>query len=87
MQAEEVIRAVYADFARGDAEAVLARLHPEIEFRLAEHHLEGRYAGEHRETGRALDMQFCHVWRVADGRVLRFQQYTDTAHLSQVTAA
>ena len=131
MQAEEVVRAVYADFARGDVEAVLARFHPEIEFRLAEHHLydrsgegwvgpdavaqnflarigadwerftvaprlwhaagdavvvEGRYAGEHRGTGRALDMQFCHVWRVTDGKVVRFQQYTDTAHLGEVAA-
>jgi ketosteroid isomerase-like protein len=133
MQAKEVVRAVYADFARGDVEAVLARFHPEIEFRLAEHHLydrsgegwigpdaiaqnffarigddwerftvapriwhaagddvvvvEGRYAGEHRGTGRALDMQFCHVWELDGGQVVRFQQYTDTAHLRDVAGA
>ncbi len=39
MQSDAVIREVYADFARGDAESVLARFHRRIDFRLAEHHV------------------------------------------------
>ena len=132
MKSDELVNDVYADFARGEVGSVLARFHPEIEFRLAEHHLyspdgeafvgpdavaqeffariepdwegftvhpgtwhragdtvvvEGRYAGKHRRTGRSLDMQFCHVWEVADERIVRFQQYTDTEHLHEVAGA
>lgn len=132
MPADDVIRDVYADFARGDVEAVLARFDPQVEFHLAEHHLyspdgegwvgpeavtqnffaripsdwdsftvdprtwhvsgdtvvvEGRYAGLNRGTARTLDMQFCHVWRVHNARVVGFQQYTDTAHLRDVAGA
>ncbi|MGZ8492532.1 MAG: nuclear transport factor 2 family protein [Gemmatirosa sp.] len=50
----------------------------------------GRYRGTFRATGRALDAQFAHVWTLRDGRVTRFQQYTDTAqyaHASTMSAA
>lgn len=39
----------------------------------------GRYQGTYRATGKAIDAQFVHVWRIAGGRVKAFQQYTDTA--------
>ena len=45
----------------------------------------GRYRGTCRATGRALDAQFVHVWRVADGRAAAFQQYTDTLQAARVT--
>jgi uncharacterized protein len=38
----------------------------------------GRYRGTHRQTGRSLDAQLAHVWRVKEGKAVRFQQYTDT---------
>ena len=38
----------------------------------------GRYRGTYKETGRPLDAQLVHVWRVADGKAAAFQQYTDT---------
>lgn len=41
--------------------------------------VEGRYTGTWRATGSKVDAQFAHVWDVRDGRILRFQQYTDTA--------
>lgn len=47
----------------------------------------GRYRGTYRATGRRLDAQLVHVWRVADGKVAAFQQYTDTLQAAQVTAA
>jgi ketosteroid isomerase-like protein len=46
--------------------------------------VEGRYAATHAVTGRALDCQMCHVWTVEDGRIIRFQQYTDTAQMQEV---
>jgi ketosteroid isomerase-like protein len=38
----------------------------------------GRYGGTARATGKPLDAQFAHVWRLRDGKVVSFQQYTDT---------
>ena len=46
----------------------------------------GRYRGIFRATGRALDAQFVHVWTLRDGRVTRFQQYTDTAQFRDIVA-
>ena len=41
--------------------------------------VEGRYTAKHQGTGRSIDAQFCHVWTLKDGRITKFQQYTDTA--------
>jgi len=46
--------------------------------------LEGRYTGVYRPTGKNLDAQFCHVWKVRHGKIASFQQYIDTAHLQHV---
>jgi hypothetical protein len=40
--------------------------------------VEGRYRGLMKATGRRIDAQFAHVWELRDGKVVRFQQYTDT---------
>src|SRR5438128_1191596 len=45
----------------------------------------GRYHGTYKATGRALDAQLVHVWRVADSKAVAFQQYTDTLQAAQVT--
>ena len=47
----------------------------------------GYYAGKHRQTGRELRAQFAHVFKFRDGRVVKFQQYTDTAQFLQVTSS
>jgi hypothetical protein len=39
---------------------------------------EGRYRGTVKATGTALSVQFAHVWRWREGRIVAFQQYTDT---------
>lgn len=44
----------------------------------------GRYTGTHRGTGKPLDAQFTHRWSVRDGKVVAFQQYTDTAQWNRV---
>lgn len=38
----------------------------------------GRYKGSNKATGRPLDAQLAHVWRVEDGKAAAFRQYTDT---------
>lgn len=40
--------------------------------------VEGRYRGTVKATGKPLDAQFAHIWRIAGGKVVAFQQYTDT---------
>ncbi|HEV2746957.1 MAG TPA: nuclear transport factor 2 family protein [Allosphingosinicella sp.] len=47
----------------------------------------GRYRGTCKATGRALDAQFAHVWRVTGGKAAAFQQYTDTLQAARVTGA
>jgi ketosteroid isomerase-like protein len=44
----------------------------------------GRYTGTCKATGRTLDAQLVHVWRIEDGKVVRFQQYTDTLQAARV---
>lgn len=47
--------------------------------------VEGRYTGTFKATGKRLDSQFCHVWRVRDGKLAGYRQYMDTAQLLAVT--
>ncbi|MEO5923073.1 MAG: nuclear transport factor 2 family protein [Bryobacteraceae bacterium] len=39
----------------------------------------GRYHGTYRETEKTVSAQMVHVFTVKDGKLTRFQQYTDTA--------
>lgn len=39
----------------------------------------GRYTGTYKATGAAVNAQFVHVFTLRDGKVVKFQQYTDTA--------
>jgi hypothetical protein len=76
-------------------EGVLARIGAEYEdFRIDTHRflgdgdtvvVEGRYsASRHKTTGKPLDAQVAHVWDLRDGKVIRFQQYTDTRKMADV---
>jgi ketosteroid isomerase-like protein len=49
--------------------------------------VEGRYVGTYKSTGKSLDAQFCHVFKVRDGKVRSFQQFVDTAQLQDVMGA
>ena len=40
--------------------------------------VEGRYTGKVKATGTVLDAQFAHVWQLRGGKIISFQQYTDT---------
>jgi uncharacterized protein len=47
--------------------------------------VEARYKATAKATGKPLDAQVAHVWDLRDGKVVRFQQYSDTWHFAQVT--
>jgi ketosteroid isomerase-like protein len=47
----------------------------------------GRYLGTYKATGKPQNSQMAHVWRIADGRAVWFQQYADTLAVARVTAA
>lgn len=49
--------------------------------------VEARYTGTYKPTGKSLDAQACHVWRLRGGKVASFQQYADTARLQEVMSA
>lgn len=46
----------------------------------------GRYTGTFKSTGRPLDAQFAHVWTIRNGKVVKMQQYIDTAQFQRVMA-
>ena len=43
----------------------------------------GEYRGTFQETQRSTRAAFAHVYRVRDGRVVRFQQFTDTLKVAE----
>lgn len=49
--------------------------------------VEGRYRGKMKATGKPVDAQFAHVWQLRDGKVVRFQQYTDTRQWAQAAGS
>ena len=46
----------------------------------------GTYSGMHKATGGQVRAQFAHIWSVREGRVVRFQQYTDTKQFADTVA-
>ncbi len=38
----------------------------------------GSYHGTHKTTGKSMTAAFAHVYYLKDGRITRFEQYTDT---------
>ena len=49
--------------------------------------VEGRYRGKMKATGTPVDAQFAHVWQLRDGKVVRFQQYTDTKQWAEAAGS
>ena len=47
----------------------------------------GRYRGTNRATGRAIDAQLVHIWRIEDGKAKAFQQLTDTLQIGRATGS
>ena len=38
----------------------------------------GKYSGTYKATGKSFQADFAHVWKLRDGKVVRFVQYVDT---------
>ena len=47
----------------------------------------GRYRGSFKATGAAVNAQFAHVFEIANGKVVSFQQYTDTFQFKKAAGA
>jgi ketosteroid isomerase-like protein len=47
----------------------------------------GRYAGTHKATGKSMNPQVAHIWTLADGKAVRFQQLIDTLAVARATGA
>jgi uncharacterized protein len=47
--------------------------------------MQGRYTATALATGKNMSVPVIHVWDVADGKVVRFQQYTDTWAFAETT--
>ncbi len=46
----------------------------------------GYYSGRYRANGKQARAQFAHFFTFRDGRIVEFQQYTDTAQFKQVVS-
>lgn len=46
----------------------------------------GYYSGTYKKSGKHAKAQFAHFFTFRDGKIMRFQQYTDTAQFKQVIA-
>ena len=38
----------------------------------------GKYGGKYKATGKSINVDFAHVWKMQDGKAARFIQYVDT---------
>lgn len=127
----DVVKRLYAAFARGDGPGALAEMHAEIEWNEAESFIYadrnpyrsppavaegvfgrlvadwrdyeatafelldagdtvvalGRSKGTHVTTGKQLDAQFAHIWRIREGKIAGFQQFIDTLQVWRATEA
>jgi len=43
----------------------------------------GHYSGAFKATGKSFRVPFAHIWRLTGGKVMKFEQYTDTALVQQ----
>jgi len=45
----------------------------------------GYYLGTKKETGKQFKAQVAHIWTIAGGKAIKFQQYTDTLQLAEAS--
>ncbi|MEO6292078.1 MAG: nuclear transport factor 2 family protein [Burkholderiaceae bacterium] len=43
----------------------------------------GTYSGTYRKTGKQMQARVSHVWRIAAGKIVSFEQFTDTLLVAQ----
>jgi len=47
----------------------------------------GKYSGAYKATGKSFAANFAHVWKLRDGKAVRFVQYVDTLLVHQALQA
>lgn len=47
----------------------------------------GKYSGTYKATGKSFQANFAHVWKIQDGKAIRFIQYVDTLLVHQALQA
>ena len=47
----------------------------------------GYYSGAHKKSGKKVRAQFAHFFTFRDGKIAKFQQYTDTAQFSRAVGS
>ena len=47
---------------------------------------EGQYSGTYKKNGRNVRAQFAHFFTFRDGKIVKFQQYTDTAQFKDAVS-
>ncbi|MEA5581236.1 nuclear transport factor 2 family protein [Nodularia harveyana UHCC-0300] len=43
----------------------------------------GKYSGIYKTTGKSITAEFAHVYKLRNGRIFKFQQYTDTFKIAE----
>ncbi len=43
----------------------------------------GLYSGTYRKTGKSMKARVAHIWRLKDGKIIQFEQFTDTLFVAQ----
>jgi len=46
----------------------------------------GNYSARYKTTGKTMTARVVHVWDMEDGRVVRFEQFTDTRRVAEALA-
>ncbi|MFG3591239.1 nuclear transport factor 2 family protein [Bradyrhizobium sp. RDI18] len=46
----------------------------------------GTYSGNYKKSGKSMRARVVHVWDMEDGKVVRFEQFTDTKLVSEAIA-
>lgn len=47
----------------------------------------GKYSGKYKATSKSFQANFAHVWKVREGKAIRFVQYTDTLKVQEALQA
>ena len=43
----------------------------------------GKYHGTHKTSGKSMTAAFAHVYRIREGKIVKFEQYTDTLKIAE----
>ncbi|MBY0414293.1 MAG: nuclear transport factor 2 family protein [Bdellovibrionales bacterium] len=47
----------------------------------------GNYKGKNRKTNKEIDVRVTHIWKISEGKIIRFEQFTDTLLVNLASVA